>query len=147
MATLTHVTDMASPVSDRFTELEHRLNDHIEQEVAQEDYHEEIGRQLRVMINHHSDERRRAREEAEARRREQMKRGLAALRLTMKQDEQREAFIMRNNAYAAVTATLGLLFVTGGISLWLGLTGLVINAGLFTCNIVAYTTRNNKKGE
>ena len=146
MATLTHVTDMASPVLDRFTELEHRLNDHIEQEVAQEDYHEEIGRQLRVMINHHSDERRKAMEEMEAQFRERTNRGWAAIQRTIK-DEQRKEFTRRNIAYAAVPAAIGFLFVTGGISLWLGLTGLVIDAGLLTCNIVAYTTRNNKKGE
>lgn len=135
----------SNTVVNRFDELENRLNDHIEQEVAQEDYHEEIGRQLRVMINQHSDERRRAMEEREAQFRESTKRGWAALQRTIK-DEQRKEFTLRNIAYAAVPAALGLLFVTGGISLWLGLTGLVIDAGLLSWNIVAYATRN-KKGE
>ena len=145
MATLTHLHDMASPVSDRYTELEHRLNDHIEQEAAQEDYHEEIGRQLRVMINHHSDERRKAMEEMEAQFRESTNRGWAAIQRTIN-EEQRKSFTLRNIAYAAVPAALGLLFVTGGISLWFALTGIAIDAGLLIWNIVAYATRN-KKGE
>lgn len=131
-------------VVNRFDELENRLNDHINQEAAQEDYHEEIGRKLRVMINRHSDERRRAMEKAATQERERMKRGWAALKRII-YHEQSKIFILRNIAYGAVAVAIGLLAVTGDISLWVAWTGLAIDTGLYVCNLVAYATRNRRK--
>lgn len=137
----------ACAVVDRFGELEQRINDHINQEAAQEAAQDEAGRLLRAEINRHSEERCKAMEEVETHRQRSHKRAMAKLMREVRQDSQRDTFIRRNIGNVAITAGLGILYVTGGISLWLGLTVLAINAGLFACNIVAYATRNNKKGE
>lgn len=139
--------EAATAVIDRFSELEELINDHIEQESAQEAACEEAGRLLRAEINRHSAERRKEMDAAEAHQRREEERAHAATWKDFLREYQRETFIFRNYGSAAISATIGILYATGGVSLWLALTGIAANTAYFVHNTVAYATRNNRKGE
>lgn len=134
-------------VVDRFKELENRIDEHIAQEAAVEAAQDAAGRELRVLINRHSEERCREIEAAEEFRRRERERAQAYSMMTAFREYQHDTFTHRNIGSAAITAALGILYATGGMSLWLAMSCLTINAALFIHNLVAYATRNNKKGE
>lgn len=155
MAKLTTIDETYSTnhaVTDSFAELERKIDDHINQELSQDGYHEEIGRQLRIQINKHSADRCREMEkneelriETEISQFEQRQREIESIMKRATFEIQQDTFTHRNIACAAVTTGIGGLYLVGGIALWLALTGLAIIAGLFVHNLVAYATRNRKK--
>lgn len=144
--------NMAHTVVDRFSELEGLITDHINQEAEQETALEAAARNLRAIVNHHSEERVKSFEAAEAHRRqheeeEAHRRRCAAQRIRKAffRRFQRDMFILRCFGCVAVVAVLSLLYIAGGMSGWLVAFLSAMTILSFVANIVAYFTRNRKK--
>lgn len=145
MATLTSKCATESTVVDRFGMLEQLLDDHINREAEHEAALDAAGRDLRAMINRHSDERRKEIDAAEAHQRRRKKIKTERARVRTLRAAQREAFILRCSGIVAIVAIIGILYATGGVNGWVAAPVVALADLFFIGNLVAYLTRNCKK--
>lgn len=133
----TNIINQSTVITDRILELEGQLNEHIEQEAAREAAHDAAGREMRAMINQHSDECVAEMEAAYAR---QQRKEYRAFR-----EAQREKFLIRNFMSLAIAALFAIGVAFEAVILDLGI--VVTTVAILFCigNFVVYTTMNNRK--
>ena len=126
MATMT-TTNIASEITDRFGKLEQRIDDHINQEQAREAALDEMGRQMRVAINQHSDERVAAIDAVIEQMAACHRARVRALRKEQ-EDNRRNALYQKIAYYLIIAAAAVILFVCG-VDMYQMTAGLIIASG------------------
>lgn len=103
-------------------------------------------REAREELNRITAERRQKIEAAEAAQRHQMQVESRRRVREAKKSEQRQAFLIRSYASLAIAAVTSILFTAAALAPWLAMTGVILASVYFFGNIVAYSTRNVKRG-